>query len=99
MEDKIITAVESAVNNAALLPWRAIMASVAICGVIFGLFMLLRPASAIRIQQRFYAQINWRMEPISMGKEIRNTRLMGAFLIVVILLAAVLVIASGKTFL
>lgn len=46
-----------------------------------GLFVALRPQKTIEIQQKFYAKINWRIEPISMPKEIRNTRLMGMFLV------------------
>ncbi|TBR16325.1 hypothetical protein EPO66_04775 [bacterium] len=47
-----------------------------------GLVLFLKPGLAIEIQRRFYAKINWRVEPISMPKEIRNTRIMGVFLIV-----------------
>jgi len=42
-----------------------------------GLVCLRWPARVIAFQQKFYSWINWRMEPISMSKEIRNTRLMG----------------------
>jgi len=34
------------------------------------LFLFCKPALAIELQRRFYAKINWRMEPISMPKEI-----------------------------
>ncbi|MDD5611296.1 MAG: hypothetical protein PHH69_07210 [Candidatus Omnitrophica bacterium] len=47
----------------------------------FGLFLLLRPLSAIEFQIKFYEKINWRMMPISMPREIRNTRLMGVSLL------------------
>ena len=47
-----------------------------------GLLCALRPRKIIRIQQAFYARINWRIEPISMDKEIANTRTMGIFLVV-----------------
>jgi len=46
-----------------------------------GLFIFFKPALAIEIQKRFYALINWRIEPISMPKELRNTKIMGIFLI------------------
>ena len=46
-----------------------------------GIFMLRKPKLAIEIQRRFYAKINWKIEPVSMQKEIRNTKLMGSFLI------------------
>ena len=45
-----------------------------------GLFIFFKPALAIEIQKRFYAKINWRIEPISMRKELRNTKIMGIFL-------------------
>ncbi len=48
----------------------------------FGCFLVIFPALAIEMQRIFYAQINWRVEPISMPKELRNTRIMGVFLIV-----------------
>jgi hypothetical protein len=47
-----------------------------------GLFAFLKPALTIEIQRRFYAKINWRIEPISMPKELRNTKIMGIFLFV-----------------
>jgi hypothetical protein len=53
-----------------------------------GLFLFLNPHQALEIQKRFYAAINWRIEPISLSKEIRNTRIIGLFLIFVSLLAA-----------
>lgn len=43
--------------------------------------MLRKPKLAIEIQRRFYAKINWKIEPVSIQKEIRNTKLMGSFLI------------------
>ena len=47
-----------------------------------GLILIFKPRSAIDLQIRFYRLINWRIEPISLDKEIRNTRIMGAFLII-----------------
>jgi hypothetical protein len=35
----------------------------------------------IEIQRKFYEKINWKVEPVSMEKEIRNTRIMGLFLV------------------
>jgi hypothetical protein len=49
--------------------------------------MIKRPELAIEIQRRFYARINWKIEPVSMPKEIRNTRIMGWLLIVLLTLA------------
>jgi len=47
-----------------------------------GFFLFLNPTLAIEIQKKFYEKINWRIEPISMQKEVRNTKIMGLFLIV-----------------
>ena len=47
-----------------------------------GLFIFLKPQQTFIIQKKFYECINWRIEPISFEKELRNTRLMGLFLIV-----------------
>jgi hypothetical protein len=54
-----------------------------------GLFLAIKPAWAIEIQRRFYFLINWRMEPVSMEKELLNTRLMGVFLIVIALITII----------
>ena len=48
--------------------------------LVIGAFLCLKPALAIKIQIKFYERINWRMEPVSMEKEIRNTRIMGLVL-------------------
>lgn len=57
----------------------------AIFGMALGLFLFLRPSKAIDMQRKFYEMINWRIEPISMEREVRNTKMMGALLIVVVL--------------
>jgi len=57
--------------------------------ILIGFFLFLNPALAIEIQKRFYERINWRIEPISMQKEIRHTKIMGLFLAVLTLLIAV----------
>ena len=52
------------------------------------------PERVIAFQQAFYLRINWRMEPVSMAKEIRNTRWMGLSL-VLLGLAALGILAKG----
>lgn len=47
-----------------------------------GAFCFKYPERAIEFQQYFYSKINWRIEPISMAKEIRNTKIMGIFLLI-----------------
>ena len=67
----------------------------AACACISGLFMFMRPEAAIELQRRFYARINWRMEPISMSKELRNTRIMGAILAAVSAAVFALLLRQG----
>jgi len=55
--------------------------------VCWGVLLILKPKLTIKIQQKFYEKINWRIEPISIPKEIRNTRIMGAMLLIVALAA------------
>jgi hypothetical protein len=54
---------------------------VSVMGMAIGLFLFFNPAQTIELQRKFYEKINWRIEPISMSQEIRNTRIMGIFLI------------------
>lgn len=58
---------------------------IAIISLYFGYFLFSSPLRAFEIQKRFYAMINWRIEPISLQKEIRNTKGMGIILIVIVL--------------
>jgi len=51
---------------------------IAIFALANGIVCLRNPQAAIHIQQRFYAKINWKLEPIDLAKELRNTRIMGA---------------------
>jgi len=60
---------------------------ISVIGIIIGLFIFLKPELAIEIQKKFYEIINWRIEPISMPKEIRNTKIMGMFLVVLAIAA------------
>ncbi len=63
------------------------------CGL--GVFVFLKPQKVIDLQIRFYALINWKLTPISMEKEIRNTRMMGFILILFALGAVILRILGG----
>ena len=54
-----------------------------------GLFVYIKPQKAFEIQKKFYELINWRIEPISMEKEMRNTKIMGLFLIIFTLMSCV----------
>ncbi len=65
-----------------------------IIGLFIGLFVFLKPKITIELQRRFYEKINWRIEPISMQKEIRNTKIMGLFLTAIVLLTIIYIIAG-----
>ena len=41
-----------------------------------------QPKKVIEAQQEFYRMFNWKLEPVSMKKEIQNTRFMGIVLLV-----------------
>jgi hypothetical protein len=56
-------------------------------GIVVGSFVFLKPELTIKIQTKFYEKINWRMEPISLPKEIKSTKLMGFFLLSVCIAA------------
>ena len=58
---------------------------VALSAFLFGFFIYCKPEDMFEIQRKFYALINWKIEPISLAKEIRNTKAMGLFLIVFVL--------------
>ncbi|MBU0504239.1 MAG: hypothetical protein V1842_04615 [Candidatus Omnitrophota bacterium] len=54
--------------------------------LIVGIFLAFNPELSINLQIKFYALINWKVEPISIPKEIRNTRAMGIFLLALLLI-------------
>ena len=45
--------------------------------VVLGAFLLFFPRKGIKFQIAFYRRINWIIAPVSMKKEIRNTKVMG----------------------
>ncbi|MFC1510035.1 hypothetical protein ACFL49_00025 [Candidatus Omnitrophota bacterium] len=64
------------------------------CGIIvlsfiYGLFLFCKPQKMIDLQIAFYRPLNWDIKPISMEKEIRNTRIMGVGLLLFTVGAAV----------
>lgn len=72
-----------------------IIIAISVINTLIGFFLILKPALVIEIQKKFYEKINWRIEPISVKKEIRNTRIMGLFLIVITLLMITCKFLSG----
>ena len=58
-------------------------------GIAVGSLLILRPGQVIEFQKRFYFKINWRMEPVNMALEIRNTRRMGFMIMGVVIVCIV----------
>jgi len=46
-----------------------------------GILCVKRPNLVIQMQKNFYEMINWRLSPVSLEKELRNTRIMGGILL------------------
>ncbi|MBU4589951.1 MAG: hypothetical protein KKG01_03405, partial [Candidatus Omnitrophica bacterium] len=55
---------------------------IAVIAIVFGSLIAWKPKKAIDIQIVLYRPFNWKIEPISMEKEIRNTRIMGLAVLV-----------------
>ena len=66
-----------------------VLISISVISILIGLFLFLNPHFSIEIQRRFYEKINWRIEPVSLSKEIRNTKIMGIFLLIMALLTLI----------
>ncbi|UCD16029.1 MAG: hypothetical protein JSV34_02970 [Candidatus Omnitrophota bacterium] len=62
--------------------------------LLIGAFLVGNPALSLEIQRKFYEKINWRVEPIDMRKEIRNTRIMGVVSVIIAAVGIVVVIAG-----
>ncbi|KPK97447.1 MAG: hypothetical protein AMJ95_08990 [Omnitrophica WOR_2 bacterium SM23_72] len=86
-----MSAFERLVFGLMAVPRLPVILLLCLLGICVGLFLALRPASCIELQKRFYERINWRMEPISLEKEIRYTRLLGWFSITLFLAFLILV--------
>jgi len=53
-----------------------------IIAIVFGALVAWKPRKTIDIQIALYRPFNWKIEPISMEKEIRNTRIMGLIVLI-----------------
>jgi len=73
----------------------SIYITVAALALINGLLCFTKPSLAITLQQRFYEKINWKIEPIDLKKELRNTKIMGV-LSICLALAATLIATLHK---
>jgi len=62
--------------------------------MIFGALIVWKPKKTIDIQIAFYRLLNWKLEPISMEKEIRNTRIMGIIVLIFSIIALVYILIA-----
>ena len=68
--------------------------TIVVIAIVFGGLVAWKPKKVIETQIALYRPFNWKIEPISMEKEIRNTRIMGLVVLVlgILSLACILLI-------
>jgi len=69
--------------------------TIAVIAIVFGALIAWKPKKTIEIQTALYRPLNWRLEPISMEKEIRNTRIMGLAVLILGIFALVCILVVG----
>jgi hypothetical protein len=62
--------------------------------IVFGSLIAWKPRKTIDIQTALYRPFNWKLEPISMEKEIRNTRIMGQVVLILGLASLLYILLS-----
>ena len=72
--------------------FRIAQMGLSIIAFVLGIFLVLNPRKMIDFQIALYRPFNWRIEPISMEKEEKNTRFMGFVLIIFSVISTVLLI-------
>ena len=70
--------------------------TVVVIATIFGALVAWKPKKTIDIQAALYRPFNWRLEPISMEKGIRNTRIMGLTVVILGIVTFVYILLFGK---
>ncbi|MBU3910957.1 MAG: hypothetical protein KKD90_00040 [Candidatus Omnitrophica bacterium] len=56
--------------------------TIVVIAIAFGGMVAWKPKKIIDMQIALYRPFNWKIEPISMEKEIRNTRIMGSVVLI-----------------
>jgi hypothetical protein len=62
--------------------------------IVLGGLIAWKPKKTIDIQIAIYRPFNWKIEPISMEKEIRNTRIMGLVVLILGVLSLTYILFS-----
>ena len=63
-----------------------------ILAMALGIWYLRQPQTVIETQKAIYRLFNWNLEPISLEKEIRNTRIMGKAVIILGIITLIYII-------
>lgn len=66
--------------------------TIAVIAIAFGGLLAWKPKKIIDMQIALYRPLNWKIEPISMKKEMRNTRIMGLVVLVLGILSLGLIL-------
>jgi hypothetical protein len=67
---------------------------VAVFVTAFGVLIALKPKKTIDIQIAIYKPFNWKIEPIDMQREIKNTRIMGMIVLALGIISLVYILFS-----
>lgn len=65
-----------------------------VISAVFGALLAWKPKEIIDIQIAFYRPFNWKLEPISMKKEIRNMRIAGSVIVIAAVISFVYLLFS-----
>jgi len=65
---------------------------IVVIAIAFGALVAWKPKKTIDIQITLYRPFNWKLEPISMEKEIRNTRIMGLTVLILGILSLIYIL-------
>ncbi len=71
-----------------------IQLTIVVIAIAFGALVAWKPKKTIDIQTAFYRPFNWKLEPISMEKEIRNTRIMGLAVLIFGILSLIYILLT-----
>ena len=68
-----------------------IQITIMIIGMVFGILLMWQPRKLINIEIALYKAFDWELKPVSMERQVRNTRTMGVIVFVVALVLLILV--------
>ncbi|MCX5680513.1 MAG: hypothetical protein NTZ95_07750 [Candidatus Omnitrophica bacterium] len=80
-------------SSAGICPF-CIQLMIVVMAMALGALVAWKPKKTIDIQIAIYRLFNWKIEPISMEKEIRNTRIMGMAVLILGILALIYILLA-----